>query len=81
MSKLWHKGSRYWKWGIPLVVFVDLIGLGVIVWRQEFAGAAIGMIGSVTTAFLVGAGAKTAVGEYNKPAFQRDRPFPEGKDD
>ena len=70
MNGTWHKGSRYWRFGTALVLAVQSIGTGVIIWRSEFTGAALEMIGTVTAAFVVGAGVKSGVGEYNKPAFQ-----------
>ena len=68
-ASAWHKGSRYWRWGFILVILVQAIGVGVIIWRQEFTGEALTMVGTVVAAFLVGAGAKTAMGEYNRPKY------------
>jgi hypothetical protein len=46
---------------------VHAIGTAVIIWRQAFTAEALVMIGTVTAAFLVGAGAKSTVDQYRRP--------------
>ena len=75
----WHKGSRYWRYGALLVLVVQSIGVGVIIWRATFTGEALTMIGTVTAAFVIGAGAKSTVDQYRRNG--RDRPFPELEED
>ena len=71
---LWHKGSRYWRIGAPLVVAVILLAGAVLWWRPEYGAEALEMMGLVMAVFLGGAGAKTAVGEYNRPRYQERYP-------
>jgi len=66
----WHKGSRYWRIGLPLVAAVDLLCAAVLAWRPELGGDALGAVTTVTTVFLVGGGGKSVVGEINRPKFQ-----------
>jgi len=75
----WHKGSRYWRYGTPLVLMVHAIGTAVIIWRSTFTAEALVMIGTVTAAFLVGAGAKSTVDQLNSRR-NGDRPFPESEE-
>lgn len=78
VSNAWHKGSRYWRYGTLLVLVVQTIGVGVIIWRATFTGEALTMIGTVTAAFVVGAGAKSTVDQYRRPEAQQPYP-PEEK--
>ena len=65
----WHKGSRYWRFGMYVVLLSVALSL-------YFDGPAAFL--AVAPVFLTGAGAKSTVGEYNRPQF---KPYPEGKDD
>lgn len=66
MNGSWHKDSRYWKVGGPIVCACLVIGSAVIVWRPTYTAEALQFMGMVVAIFLAGAGAKSTVDQMNK---------------
>ena len=85
----WHQGSRFWRYGLWVVVASDVLGLVALVWRPEAAGAALGAAGAVSTAFLATAGGTNMAERWRtqtSPTWDssesQERPYPEeGSDD
>lgn len=57
----WHRGSRYWQYGLPVVLIMQGLAAAALVWRVEVAGEAIGAAATVAAVFLGGAGATNVV--------------------
>ena len=67
-GNLWHKGSRYWRFGMYVVLLSVALSL-----YFDTPGPFL----AVAPVFLTGAAAKSTVGEYNRPAFRDSGPYSE----